>query len=155
MKNSFKVLICDDSLLIRKKLGESIRQCYRDAEIIDAKDGIEAIYMYRVHSPNLIFMDIIMPGKTGIEVVKEIKAINPDAKIIMVSSVGTKENLFKSFGAGAFEFIQKPWDQSNINKLISPYIPEPEPEVIEEPEIQTERVQGFEIKPLWKDPDSE
>lgn len=156
MKNEFKVLICDDSLLIRKKLGESIKQCYSEAQILDAKDGIEAMFMYRVHTPALIFMDIIMPGKSGIDVVKELREINPEVEIVMVSSVGTKDNLYKAVGAGATDFIQKPWCQSSIDKIITKYIPKPEPEVKpkDDNELQTERVSGFEVVPtIWKDKD--
>jgi two-component system, chemotaxis family, chemotaxis protein CheY len=153
-----KILICDDSLLIRKKLGESIKQCYSAVELLDARDGMEAIYLYRVHSPDLVFMDIIMPGKSGIEVVKEIKGINKDAQIVMVSSSGTKENLFKAYGAGSLDFIQKPWEQSCVEKILSKFIPEPEeePEIESEKEVEKEehreRISGFEITNHgWKD----
>lgn len=156
MVNAFKVLICDDSLIIRKKLGESIRQSYSNAEIFDAKDGLEALYMYRVHSPNLVFMDIIMPGKNGIEVVKDIKEINPNAEIIMVSASGTKENLLKAFKAGANDFIQKPWEQSVIDRIILRFMPKPEAPPIQKDEPNTERVDGFEITPFrWKETGTE
>jgi two-component system, chemotaxis family, chemotaxis protein CheY len=123
MLKVLKILVCDDSLLIRKRLSESIKMSYSAVEILDARDGMEAIYMYKIHVPDLVFMDIIMPGKGGIEAVKEIKYIDKNANIVMVSSAGTKENLYKAFGAGSYDFIQKPWDQLAIDKIMSKYIP--------------------------------
>lgn len=124
MEPVFRVLICDDSLLIRRKLKEGILLCCGYAQIFEASDGIEAVRMYKLHRPDLVFMDIILPGKNGIEVVKDIKDFDKKAEIVMVSSVGTKANLFKAFAAGAYDFIQKPWEQNVIDRIILKYIPE-------------------------------
>lgn len=124
MDKSIKIMICDDSMLIRKKLKDSVMQCCSFAQIIEARDGLEAARLYRLHKPNIVFMDIILPGKNGIDVVKDILDLDRNAQIIMVSSVGTKANLFKSFGAGAVDFIQKPWEQNVIDRILMKYMPE-------------------------------
>ena len=63
-------------------------------------------------------MDIIMPVKNGIEAVKEIIEFDKNAKIVMASSVGTKEYVREAIKAGAFEFVQKPWEKEQINKIL-------------------------------------
>lgn len=122
METTLTVLVCDDSLLMRRKLKDSILCCCGFAEVVEAKEGFGAVHAYKLHRPDLVFMDIILPGKNGIDIVKDIKEINPDAKIVMVSSVGTKANLLKAMKAGAYDFIQKPWEQSTIDKVILKYL---------------------------------
>ena len=68
----------------------------------------------------------VMPIKDGIKAVSEIKEFDENAKIVMASSSGTKENLKKAIKAGAFEFIQKPWEQEQINKIVNNFLKEGE-----------------------------
>lgn len=117
-QNLFKTLICDDSILIRKKLKDLlISNGYSD--ISEAINGQEAIDKYKLTKPDVVFMDIVMPVKTGIDAVKEILAFDKNAKIIMASSSGTKTNLREAIEAGAFEFIQKPFDTDKILEILT------------------------------------
>ncbi len=75
-------------------------------EIIEASNGEEAIALYASHKPDLVFMDIIMPVKDGLEAVAEIMNESASARIVMLTSVGTKENLLKALKLGACDFIQ-------------------------------------------------
>lgn len=113
-----KILICDDSMLMRKKLKQSLTSC-GSFEIIEAVDGQAAVDIYKKQKPCLVFMDIVMPVKDGITAVSEIKELDKNAKVVMASSSGTQENLKKAIKAGAFEFIQKPWDQDQINRIVA------------------------------------
>ncbi len=117
-ENLLKILICDDSMLMRKKLKDSLTLC-GSFDILEATDGQKAVDIYKENNPNLVFMDIVMPVKDGIKAVSEIKAFDGNAKIVMASSSGTKEHLKKAIEAGAFEFIQKPWEQEQINKIVN------------------------------------
>lgn len=121
VENSIKILICDDSMLMRKKLKGSLTLC-GSFDILEATDGQKAIDIYKEKNPDLVFMDIVMPVKDGIQAVSEIKDFDENAKVVMASSSGTKENLKKAIKAGAFEFIQKPWEQEQINKIVSNFI---------------------------------
>lgn len=116
-QDSFKALICDDSILIRKKLTDLLT-ANGYSQILQAINGQEAIDQYKNNKPDIVFMDIVMPVKTGIDAVKEIIAFDKDAKIIMASSSGTKTNLKEALEAGAFEFIQKPFDESQILDIL-------------------------------------
>ena len=117
-ENSLKILVCDDSMLIRKKLKEVLKSCGCN-NISEAANGQEAVDKYKESKPDLVFMDIIMPFKNGIEAVKEIIEFDSDAKVVMASSAGTKEHVKEAIKAGAFEFVQKPWEVEQINKILS------------------------------------
>ncbi len=115
-----RVLICDDSMTVRKKMGEQIRDiCHCD--VIEAKNGDAAIEAYKAHRPSFVLMDIMMPVKDGLTALQEILQMDPDAKVIMLSSVGTKENLQAALRAGAIDFIQKPIDTQRLKELCDNY----------------------------------
>lgn len=114
---TIKILICDDSILARKKLKDFLISvgC---TQIFDAADGQMAIDTYKIQKPDIVFLDIVMPVKDGITAVKEIIDFDPDAYIIMTSSVGTQENLKEALKAGAKDFIQKPLDNNQIHHVL-------------------------------------
>lgn len=112
------ILICDDSITIRKKLSGSINQISSEYKLIEASNGREGVEKFNEHSIDLVFMDIIMPEKSGLEAMKEMKAEDPNVYIVMLSSVGTKENLKEALKNGANNFIQKPWQNTEIEKII-------------------------------------
>lgn len=125
MGNSLRVLICDDSILIRKKLRDTLEKC-KCEEIFEAENGNVAVELVKVNNPDLIFMDIVMPDKDGIEALKEIMEMNPNAKVVMASSVGTNEHLKKALENGAYDFIQKPISLESITNLIEKVLKEGE-----------------------------
>lgn len=70
----------------------------------------------------MVFLDIVMPLKDGIAATKEIISADPDATIIIVSSVGTQMQLKKAIEAGAKDFIQKPISQPQVDRLIEVHL---------------------------------
>jgi two-component system, chemotaxis family, chemotaxis protein CheY len=123
LENQLRVLICDDSVLIRKKLRGTLEKC-KCGEIFEAKDGNEAIELASKKNPDLIFMDIVMPGKDGIEALEEIMSNNPATKVVMASSAGTKDHLKKALEKGAYDFIQKPISLEAVTNLIEKVLKE-------------------------------
>ncbi len=123
MVNKLKVLVCDDSVLIRKKVIAMLEKC-KCEEIYEAKNGNVAVEQVKVHEPDLILMDIVMPEKDGIEALKEIMKIKPEAKVVMVSSVGTSDLLKQSLSSGAYDFIQKPISLNAITDLVEKVLKE-------------------------------
>ncbi|MEH7306465.1 response regulator [Neobacillus drentensis] len=123
MENNLRVLICDDSLLIRKKFRDILEKC-KCAEIFEAENGIVAVELVKDHNPDLIFMDIVMPEKDGIEALQEIKEIQPNAKVVMASSVGTNELLKKALENGAYDFVQQPVNLESVTNLIEKVLKE-------------------------------
>ena len=115
-----KILICDDSILARKQLKDLI-STMGDPEFIEASDGQGAIDKYKEAKPDLVFLDIVMPKKDGNIAIQEIMSLDPDATIIIVSSVGTQSQLKCALEAGAKDFIQKPLDRNQIKNLIESF----------------------------------
>ena len=111
------ILTCDDSLLVRKKMKDCLSE-YGDFDIVEASSGQSSIELFRQHEPDLVFLDIVMPDKTGIEALQEMMAVRKDVKIVMLSSSGTRSHLKAAMEAGASDFIQKPWEKSQIEQII-------------------------------------
>ena len=113
-----KVLIGDDSILARKQL-KDVLSTMGAVHFIEAVNGKEAVEKYIAEKPDIIFRDIIMPIKDGIHAVQEIIAEDPTALIIIVSSVGTQQQLKSAIEAGAKDFIQKPINADQIKAIVS------------------------------------
>ena len=119
--SDMKILICDDSILSRKKFKDCIVNMGCN-DIYEAADGEEVVNVYKEVRPTLVFMDIVMPKKDGIDAVKDIIAFDPNAKIVMASSVGTQSFLKDAIKAGATDFLQKPIDGEQVKRLIENFI---------------------------------
>ena len=120
MLNNFKVLICDDSILARKQL-KAIISTLGNPTFIEASDGQEAIDKYKANKPDMVFLDIVMPKKDGNIVISEIIEYDPNAAIIIASSVGTQSQLKCALQAGAKDFVQKPLDKQLVIDVIEKY----------------------------------
>jgi two-component system chemotaxis response regulator CheY len=113
-----KILIGDDSILARKQLKDIISS-FGAVSFIEAANGQEAIDLYKSEKPDIVFLDIVMPIKDGIAAVNEIIQSDSNAHIIIVSSVGTQSQLKMAIEAGADDFIQKPLDRVQLQRLLS------------------------------------
>ena len=123
MQNNLTVLLCDDSVLIRKKLRSILEKC-GCKNILEAENGVQAVEQAKTHTPDVIFLDIVMPDKDGIEALKEIKQFKQDVKVIMASSVGTSNLLKEALENGAYDFIQKPITLEMVVSLIEKILKE-------------------------------
>lgn len=119
-----KILISDDSILARKQL-KNILSSMGAVNFIEAVNGNEAVEKFIAERPDIIFLDIIMPIKDGITAVREIIAEDPEAQIIIVSSVGTQQQLKLAIDAGAKDFIQKPIHEDHLKALLAIKFDEP------------------------------
>lgn len=106
------VLIADDSLFMRTWLKRMIQETNHKV-IAEASNGQEAIEQYKNVNPDITFLDVTMPKVNGITALKEIIKINPKAKVIMCSALGTKQTVIEALQIGAKDFIVKP----NFDKL--------------------------------------
>ncbi len=80
----------------------------------EATNGAEAIRLYQELKPDLVTMDITMPEVDGIAAVKEIKKIDPNAKVVMVSAMGQQAMVIEAIQAGASDFIVKPFQPDRV-----------------------------------------
>ena len=115
-----KVLIVDDSLFVVKQLSQIISSC-EDFEVVGtAEDGLQGIEKFQELKPDLVTMDITMPKMDGITALEKILAIDPSARVVMVSALGKEELIKKSLLAGAKNYIVKPLDRKKtIDRLTS------------------------------------
>lgn len=83
-----------------------------------AIDGEEAVQKYQELLPDCVTLDIVMPKMDGIEALKQIKAIDPAAVVVMVSSAGTKDKVTEALLKGAKNFIVKPFEEEKVLEVI-------------------------------------
>ncbi len=102
-----RYLVVDDSVFARKNLAKMI-DTFGGQVAGEAGDGCTAITEYDRTHPDIVLMDITMPQMEGIEAAERIVRQHPDARIVMVSSVGYQENIVAALQKGARHFVQKP-----------------------------------------------
>jgi two-component system chemotaxis response regulator CheY len=102
-----RYLVVDDSVFARKNIIKMI-ELFGGEVAGEAGDGLTAIAEYNRSEPDIVLMDITMPQMEGIEAVERIVRQHPEARIIMVSSVGYQENILAALQKGAKHFVQKP-----------------------------------------------
>ena len=102
-----RYLVVDDSVFARKNLTRII-EAFGGQLAGEAGDGVMAVSEYERTRPDIVLMDITMPQMEGIEAAEKIVPEHPDARIVMVSSVGYQENIVAALQRGAQHFVQKP-----------------------------------------------
>lgn len=102
-----KVLIVDDHKLVREGLRAVLDQCNGIEVIGEAESGEEAISLINKKSPDVVLMDISMPGMSGIEATKMIKADNPDVKVVMLTMMDQESSVYEAVKAGATGYMLK------------------------------------------------
>lgn len=112
-----RVLVVDDALFMRRMLSDILKK--EGIEICgEAENGKDAIDKYQQLKPDLVTMDIVMPEMDGIEAVKQIMKIDPDAKILMCSAMGQQPLVVEALEAGAKDFIIKPFQPSKVIEAV-------------------------------------
>ncbi len=113
-----KILVVDDSAFMRSMIKRILAE--KNPEIREASNAEEAVGAFVEFHPDLVFLDIIMPGRSGIETLKDIRSKDPGAKVIMCTSIGGQEKVIQEcVEAGASDFITKPFTPDEINGVLS------------------------------------
>lgn len=108
-----RVLIVDDALIMRQRIKDIALQAgWQIAG--EAKDGAEAVELYRREKPNLVTLDIVMPKMDGVAALKQMIQIDTQAQVVMISAVNQKEKLAECIRSGAADFIVKPFDKTEL-----------------------------------------
>jgi nitrogen regulation protein NR(I) len=110
-----KILIVDDDKSIRYSLKRMLESSFA---ILTAQNGDEALQQAKMNAPDVILMDIKMPGRTGIEVLKEIRQIDPKSLVILMTAYGTTETAIEAMKHGAFDYIVKPFPIPQMKELV-------------------------------------
>ena len=113
-----RIIIVDDHEIVRLGL-RSILDQYPQYEVVsEAKNAKEAVAQVEAYQPDIVLMDIRLPGKSGIDACEEIKQNFPDVKVIMLTSYAEDEMLFSAIKAGASGYVLKQIDSDGLVKSI-------------------------------------
>jgi DNA-binding response OmpR family regulator len=118
------ILIADDDPEILTMLG--IRLSKKGYQVLEAVDGTQTLNLARKHHPDLVLLDVMMPGKNGWEVAKELRADDQfsNVGIVMLTAIGEKVNEMTSPLYGADAYVDKPFDFSDLEKKIKDVLTE-------------------------------
>ncbi|MDP2967581.1 MAG: sigma-54 dependent transcriptional regulator [Deltaproteobacteria bacterium] len=109
------ILIVDDDRSIRYSLKRMLEDNF---SVLTAQNGEEALARVKESTPDLVIMDIKMPGRSGIEVLKEIKLVDPKSLVILMTAYGTTETAIEAMKYGAFDYILKPFPIPQMKELV-------------------------------------
>ena len=114
-----RVVIADDEPLIRMDLKELLEEASTCHVVAEARDGEEVIALVQEHNPDIVFMDIRMPNKTGIEAAKELQEVSKKrVPIIMLTAYSQPELYEEASKAGVFAYLTKPLRKSDLAPAI-------------------------------------
>ena len=113
-----KIMIADDSDAIRLVL-KDILSIGNHEVVSEATDGAEAVDFYQQNKPEILLLDLAMPKKDGLTVVKEIRAFDSNAKIILITASDDQKVINSCLECGASSYISKPFDFNSVLKSIT------------------------------------
>ena len=109
-----KVMVVEDSSLMLNIIRTFIITEEPSIKVIPAHSGEESIDLYKQELPDLVLMDLMMPGMDGITALTEIKKINPSARVIVCTALSDPEHQIIAKKAGCIDFIIKPFTKKNL-----------------------------------------
>ncbi len=109
---SRRVLIVDDEKGIREALKQVLE--YEEIEVQTCASGHEALRVYPEFQPHLVFLDVKMEGMDGLEALKRLRQLDPQAQVVMISGHGTIQTAVEATQLGAYDFLEKPLDTDRI-----------------------------------------
>ncbi|MEM7397129.1 MAG: response regulator, partial [Verrucomicrobiota bacterium] len=113
MKDRWNVLVVDDSKFTHRLTGQFLDGT--EFEIVgDAFDGVEGLNLYQQLRPDFVLLDIVMPERNGLATLIDIMAVDDQARVMMLSSMGTGDMIEKCLAEGATTFLQKPFEKNTL-----------------------------------------
>lgn len=114
---SHTVLVCDDAIFMRTMISDILTQAGYEV-VGEAETGVQAVARFKELQPDLVTMDIVMPDMGGIDAVREIMKVDPDARILMCSAMGQQALVVEAIQAGAKDFVVKPFQPSRVLEAV-------------------------------------
>src|SRR5947208_8872795 len=105
------LLVVDDEAGVRQSLQMIFNKTFR---VIEATSAGEALRKVTDECPDVVLLDIVMPGTDGLDVLKQMKSIHPDCQVIMLTALNTARAAFAAKGTGAFDYVTKPFDVEEL-----------------------------------------
>ncbi len=115
-----KILIVDDQFGIRILLNEVLHK--EGYDTFQAANGVQALDIVTKHSPDLVLLDMKIPGMDGIEILRRMKQMNEDIRVIIMTAYGELDMIQKAKDLGAITHFAKPFDIDDIRKVVREYV---------------------------------
>src|SRR5512139_1068063 len=114
--NKGRILIVDD----QEEILDSLAAILSDEghEVLRARDGQTALHIVQSDAPDMVFLDIWIPGIDGMQTLRAIKRISPDCSVVMMSGHGTIETAVKAIKLGATDYLEKPLNLEDVLHLV-------------------------------------
>ncbi|MDZ7859103.1 MAG: response regulator [Candidatus Krumholzibacteriota bacterium] len=119
-----RILVVDDAIFMRKMITDILEGSGMEV-VGESENGSDAVEKYNELKPDLVTMDIIMPGMNGIDAVKKIISNDFKAKIVMCSALGQQALVKDALAAGAQDFLIKPFNPSRVIEVVEKIINQP------------------------------
>ncbi len=107
-----KVLVVDDAAFMRVRAAKVLEDAGH--EVAQAENGLEAIRVYAEWRPDVVLMDITMPEMDGLAALKEIRKMDPSARVAMVTAMGQQAIVMEALRSGAKDFVLKPFQPGRV-----------------------------------------
>lgn len=107
-----KILIVDDAEFLRVRISKML--VGGGHEVIEADNGLKAVETYKTARPDAVLMDITMPEMDGLAALKEIKAHDPNARVVMLTALGQESVVLEAIKSGAKDFVVKPFQPERV-----------------------------------------
>lgn len=114
-----QILVVDDETPVRRVLERFLKEMGFD--VIAAEDGPRALSQFRRHKPDMVLLDIVMPGINGIEVLRQMRQESPNACVIMLTALDDEEIGRKALEAGARDYLTKPIQFVQLETCLNVY----------------------------------
>jgi two-component system, chemotaxis family, chemotaxis protein CheY len=106
------IMVVDDAMFMRKKCAQVLSQ--NGYTVVEAGNGREAVTAYQASKPDAVLLDITMPDMDGLQALKELLKIDPNARVSMCSAMGQQSMVIEALKCGAMDFVVKPFDVARV-----------------------------------------
>jgi two-component system, chemotaxis family, chemotaxis protein CheY len=111
-----RILIVDDAEFLRVRISKML--IGNGHQVIEANNGVVAVNTYKTEHPDVVLMDITMPEMDGLQALKEIRAFDPKAKVVMLTALGQESVVLEAIKSGARDFVVKPFEPDRVLNAI-------------------------------------
>ena len=120
MPSETSILLCDDSRALRMVMARQLTE--KGYKIVgEVGNGVEALEQYQALNPDIVLLDLVMPEKNGKQALREIMEVDENACVVILSSLGSEQDVEECLRAGAKSYLQKPVDTDAMDKILKQF----------------------------------